>query len=163
MTLKDLLLHHLEYTFEREAWQPSLSMAVEGMNAKQALWKPAPTRHSIWQITRHVTHWKHATLGAWDGTRPLRTSSGDTAYYHEVERTDWQDIAGDDAAWQADVQALHAVSRAIAMSVAATQEATLLLPFPGEEMPAVLRLLRMATHDIYHAGQIRYLRALQGL
>lgn len=26
----------------------------------------------------------------------------------------------------------------------------------------VLRLMRMATHDIYHPGQIRYLRALQG-
>jgi hypothetical protein len=36
----------------------------------------------------------------------------------------------------------------------------ILRPFPGEEMPVMLRLLRMATHDIYHAGQIRYLRAL---
>ena len=33
---------------------------------------------------------------------------------------------------------------------------------PGEDMPGVLRVLRMATHDAYHAGQIRYLRALQG-
>jgi len=30
-------------------------------------------------------------------------------------------------------------------------------------MPTVLRVLRMATHDIYHAGQIRYLQASQGL
>ena len=55
-----------------------------------------------------------------------------------------------------------AVSEEIRRRVEAMPEAAFLEPFPGEDMPAVLRLLRMATHDIYHAGQIRYLRALQG-
>ena len=48
----------------------------------------------------------------------------------------------------------------IAERVAKLDANGLLEPFPGEDMPAVLRLLRMATHDIYHAGQIRHLRAL---
>jgi hypothetical protein len=71
VTPKDLLLHHLEHTFQREAWQPALAMAVQGLTAAQASWKPGSDRHSIWQIVRHVTHWKRATFEAWQGTRPL--------------------------------------------------------------------------------------------
>lgn len=162
MTLKDLLLHHLEYTFEKEAWQPSLSMAIEGLAAAQATWKPSQDRHSIWQIVRHVTRWKRATLDAWIGTQVLyRKDSGPTEHSFELERTDWQEVSGDEEDWRKDCEALRAISRKIAERVAKLDANGLLEPFPGEDMPAVLRLLRMATHDIYHAGQIRHLRALQ--
>jgi len=163
MTPKDLLLNHLEYTFQREAWQPSLAMAVQGLTATQASWKPGPDRHSIWQIVRHVIHWKRATLEAWHGIQPLFQGREVTARFKEIMRTDWQDASGNDAEWQADVRALAEVSQAIQDRAQALDLESLLQPFPGEEWgPAVLRVLRMATHDIYHAGQIRYLRALQG-
>jgi hypothetical protein len=163
LTRKAVLLHHLEYTFEKEAWQPSLAMAVDGVTATQAAWKPAPERHSIWQIVRHVSRWKQATLDAWDGTKPLYLAGhGETDYARGLDLTDWHEISGDETAWRADVQILHAVSTEIRRRVEALAvEEELLQPFPGEDMPAVLRLVRMATHDIYHAGQIRYLRALQ--
>ena len=32
----------------------------------------------------------------------------------------------------------------------------------GGTQPLAMRLVRTTTHDIYHSGQIRYLRALQG-
>jgi hypothetical protein len=163
VTPKDLLLHHLEYTFEKEAWQPSLAMAIEGLTPTQATWKPSLNRHSIWQIVRHVTRWKRATLEAWVGTHALyRADSGPTEHSFELERTDWQDVSGDDGDWRRDCEALHAVSRTIAERLVTLDATGLLEPFPGEDMPAALRLLRMATHDTYHAGQIRFLRALQG-
>ena len=164
LTLKDLLLNHLEFTFEKEAWQPSLLMAVEGLTAAQAAWKPGPDRHSIWQIVRHVTLWKRATLEAWNGTQPLFEGREITPRFHEVMRSDWQDISGDDAAWQGDLTALRAVSHAIKEKAALLDHDALVRPFPREDWgPAVLRLLRLATHDIYHAGQIRYLRAMQAV
>jgi len=67
MTVKELVLDHLTYTFDKEAWQPPLGKVVQGLNAQQAAWRPAPERHSIWQIVRHVTHWKKSVLQAWDG------------------------------------------------------------------------------------------------
>lgn len=164
VTPKDILLNHLEYTFEKEAWQPSLLMAVGGLTAAQAAWKPGPDRHSIWQIVRHVAHWKRATLDAWNGTQRLFEGREVTAYFQETMSTDWRDAAGDEAAWQADLKALREVARAIQAKAKSSDLDTLLQPFPGEDFgPAVLRVLRMATHDIYHAGQIRYLRALQGV
>src|SRR5438876_1047270 len=32
----------------------------------------------------------------------------------------------------------------------------------GGSHPLAMRIVRTTTHDIYHSGQIRYLRALQG-
>jgi hypothetical protein len=78
-------------------------------------------------------------------------------------RTDWQEVSGTDADWQTDVRALKEVSHAVEERAKALDLERLLQPFPGEEFgPAVLRVFRMATHDVYHAGQIRYIRALQG-
>jgi hypothetical protein len=54
LTAKDLLLNHLEYTFQKEAWQPALAMTVQGLTAAQASWKPGPDRHSIWQIVPRI-------------------------------------------------------------------------------------------------------------
>lgn len=160
LDFKAVLLHHLDHTFEKEAWQPSLAMAVEGVTCAEAAWKPDPNRHSIWQIVRHVTRWKQATLAAWDGTRPLFVGGEETEHSRELERSDWDEVAGEEAAWQAEVRALHAVSAEIRKRAERLTAGEILRPFPGEEMPVMLRLLRMATHDIYHAGQIRYLRAL---
>jgi hypothetical protein len=166
VTVKGVLLNHLEYTFEKEAWQPPLLRAIEGLTAAHAAWKPSPARHSIWQIVRHVLRRKRATLEAWDGSKPLYRSGingSPTPHAMDLESSDWQDVAGDQEAWQADVAALRDVSEKMKARVHTADEASLQQPFPGEEMPAVLRLVRMATHDVYHSGQIRYLRALGGL
>jgi uncharacterized damage-inducible protein DinB len=159
ISVKALVLDHLKYTFEKESWQPPLSKAVEGLTAKQAAWKPAPERHSIWQIVRHVTHWKRSVVAAFEG-RPLS--------YEELEETDWPEASGDEAAWQADLRTLSDVTQQIRARAEALDEAALAkrrVWYEGktEWAQAVgIRLVRMATHDIYHSGQIRYLRALQG-
>lgn len=157
MTVKELVLDHLDYTFAKEAWQPSLAMAVEGLNARQAAWKPAPDRHSIWQAVRHVILWKQGMVDAWTGKVPD---------LQDLERRDWAEVTGDDAAWHADVQALHAVSTHLRNLVQASDDQKLASRIPTyagvRDQVAAARLVRMATHDIYHAGQIRYIRALQG-
>ena len=155
-TVKDLLVHHLTYTFEKEAWQWPLSLAVAGLTAEQAAWKPGPERHSIWQIVRHVTRWKEGVLVALDGTpRP----------YREIANEDWQEAGGDQRAWEADVDQLRRASLELKARVQAMDEAELSRELPwyagNAARPLDLRFLDMATHDEYHAGQIQYIRALQ--
>jgi uncharacterized damage-inducible protein DinB len=152
--LRDAVLGHLEYTFEKEAWQPPLAAAIAGLTAAQAAWRPEPQRHSIWQIVRHVTRWKQAAFDDWNGHRPD---------YDEIEQGDWQDASGDDAAWQADVAALREVAARIKAWVAARTDEELARTREGDSATLAVRIQRMATHDIYHAGQIQYLRALQGV
>lgn len=150
--IKDLVLKHFRDAIERSDWHPALSTAVEGLKASHAAWKPDPARHSIWQIVRHLTDWKRAVLQAWDGDEPD---------WDEVRHTDWQEILGDDAAWEEDVRALHDVSAAYQRRIEAMDDDELRRAFPGEETSTAFYLMQVATHDVYHAGQIRYLRALQ--
>lgn len=159
LSVKALVLDHLKYTFEKESWQPPLSKAVEGLTAQLAAWKPEPERHSIWQIVRHVTHWKHSVIEALEG-RPLS--------YEELEETDWPEASGDESAWQADLRTLHEVTRRIREHAESMDEASLGRRHVWYEdkiewaQAIGIRLVRMGTHDVYHSGQIRYLRALQG-
>lgn len=153
MTIREVLLVQIARTYEQESWQPSLLMAIEGLTAEQAAWKPAPERHSVWQIVRHLNLWKRAVLGAWDGETP-----DDEA----LEKADWQEVSGDQGDWEADVAALKDVSNRVRALIEEASEERLLASFGPWDRPLWQSAMAMATHDAYHAGQIRYVRALQG-
>ncbi len=156
MTAKELLLYLLEYTYEREGAYPPLTTALAGLAAAQASWKPGPDRHSIWQIVRHMTQWMEA------GVQAL---SGQPGFYEDLQRADWQPASGGEREWQADVERLHAAYRTFKGRLESMAEEDLsrpIEPYRGRSRyAAALRVLRTATHDTYHLGQIRYLRALQ--
>lgn len=161
LTLKALVIDQVRNTLLQEdwQWQPALSEALEGLTAAQAAYKPAPERHSIWQIVRHLILWKRAVLQAWDGNPPDETELGEA---------DWPKVTGDDAAWQRDLRVLMAVSTEFLDRVKSLDDAGLsrrVLWYKGRDaiQPLAIRVVRTTTHDIYHAGQIRYLRALQGI
>jgi uncharacterized damage-inducible protein DinB len=160
LTLGELVVDHIHTTLDDEdwQWQPPLSGAVEGLTAAQAAWKPAPERHSIWQIVRHLILWKRGVLQAWDGDPP----DGDA-----LSAQDWREVSGGDADWERDRQTLLDISAEFLTRAQALNAAGLARPIvwyrSGETQPLAMRLVRTTTHDIYHAGQIMYLRALQGV
>ncbi len=154
MTVKSLLAEHLRHVAESEAWQPALFATMDGLTAEQAAWTPVPGRHSIWQIVRHMTHWKRFLLELWDGGRPNAD---------DWEHRDWAPASGDESAWARDVNTLRAVYREIGERVAELPERELASTFADWKQPLAMALTDMGTHDAYHAGQIRLLRALQGL
>lgn len=160
VTLKELVVNHVHTTLHKEdwQWQPSLSEALGGLTAAQAAWKPAPQRHSIWQIVRHLTLWKRGVLKAWDGD-PLDGA--------QLEASDWQEVTGSEADWEKDRRTLLDVSTQFLTRAQALDDAGLSRRIvwykSGETQPLAMRLVRTTTHDVYHSGQIRYLRALQGI
>jgi DinB family protein len=160
LTLHDLVVDHVYTLLEKEGWQwqPPLSEAVGGLTAAQAAWKPAPDRHSIWQIIRHLILWKSGVLDAW---------SGNPHEGQELLARDWGEAGGSEADWERDRQTLLAISVDLLSRVHALDDAGLSRPidwYKGRHrQPIAMRVVRTTTHDAYHAGQIQYLRALQGL
>src|SRR5881396_2590272 len=142
-TIKELVVDHVHTTLYQEdwQWQPSLSEALEGLTAAQAAWKPAPERHSIWQIVRHLILWKRGVLNA------------------------WKEVAGSEADWEKDRRTLLDISTQFLTRAQALDDAGLSRHVVwykgGGSQPLAMRIVRTTTHDIYHSGQIRYLRALQ--
>ena len=151
-----LLLTLLDQGFDRKAWHgPNLAGSLRGLTAEQALRRPAPGRHSIWDIALHCAYWKSVVrrrLGADPGERFPRGPS------------DWPALPdpSDEAAWKADLKLLRDEHRRLRTAVAGLRPADLHRPAPGQKRPRIVHLEGIAMHDVYHAGQIRLLRRLIG-
>jgi uncharacterized damage-inducible protein DinB len=160
LTLKELVVDHVHTTLyeEKVQWQPPLNGALRGLTAAAAAWKPAPARHSIWQIVRHLILWKRGVLQAWDGDPP----DG-----QKIDADDWREVAGGEAEWETDRQTLLDFSIEFLTRAQALDETAFSKQITwykgGFSQPLAMRLIRTTTHDIYHTGQIMYLRALQGI
>lgn len=154
--LKDVIVTTARFGFDKGSWHPTLLQATGGLTPQQASWKPAPERNSIHEIVRHLTHWKKMILNNWAA---MKSQEAFRAYAAQ----DWQLSEANEAAWEQDLAELASVSNELLEKIQQTSEADLARPIGGRGGPEVFQLLNVATHDSYHAGQIMYIRKLQGL
>ena len=131
--------------FTEGTWWAPWRDAIEGLTAEQAAWKPAPGRHSIWQIVGHMTHWHeyfvHRNLG------------GEPIDEQELEGLNWQEINdASETAW-ASARQRFADSHARVRDAMAH----------GAPPKPQLDMRYLYAHDCYHVGQIMYIRSLIGL
>ncbi len=150
-----LLLDLLDEAYDHKAWHgPNLRGALRGLSPQAAAWRPAPGRHSIWEIVLHCAYWKYAVRrklvgGAKRGGFPRSGSN----WPRLPERLDG-------LAWKADLALLDATHRSLREAIAALPASRL-----RERLgtSAAVRLVYgIAAHDLYHAGQVRLLIRLQG-
>src|SRR5437773_11222735 len=76
-------------------WQAGLLEQVSGLKFEQALWKPAPDRHCIWEYLRHINFWKEwAIIYVKDGTKI------------NAKEKNWQPLPEklDEENWQAEIE-----------------------------------------------------------
>src|SRR5688500_3099300 len=54
-----LLLEMMDQAFHAPAWHGTpLWGSLRGITHQQALWRPAPGRHCIWELALHTAYWK---------------------------------------------------------------------------------------------------------
>jgi uncharacterized damage-inducible protein DinB len=152
-----LLLNMIDQAYDRRAWHgTNLKGSIRGLDAERAAWRPDPQRHSIWEVVVHAAYWKYAVrrriLGEKRGSFPLK---GSNWFRRPVENTE--------AAWHQDVALLeetHARLREAIAHVPAQQFSKL----QGKTKYTYAQLIYgIASHDLYHAGQIQLLKKLSSL
>src|SRR5262249_39073681 len=137
----------LDEAFDKPSWHgPNLRGALRGVTAEEAAWRPRLDAHNIWELTLHAAYWKYVVrrrvLGEKRGSFVL---PGSNFFPRPVEQSE--------AAWKADLAILWAEHHKLRSTVAALRAG---LP------PKTLHMIRgAASHDLYHAGQIRLLRKLR--
>ncbi|HJZ65703.1 MAG TPA: DinB family protein [Candidatus Acidoferrum sp.] len=145
------LLDVLEEGYWKKAWHgPNLKQSLKGVTAKQAAWRPATGRHNIWEEALHAAYWKYDVRRVLEGGKRGRFVLKGSNFFLRPEKG-----CLTDAAWRADKQILEteherlrdAVKKAVAR---------------GCSSKTARLIYGVAFHDIYHAGQIRLLRRLQG-
>lgn len=150
----ELLLTTLEQAFRAKAWHGStLRGALGRVRAEEAAWRPAPGRHSIWEITVHCAYWKHIALRRISSEPPPFPEKG----------SDWFPRPGEptEKAWKRDLKLLGEIHEALLTAVGQLSDADL-ATCPGGSTTSTEDLIRgVAFHDVYHCGQIQLLKRMQ--
>jgi hypothetical protein len=142
-----LLLRILDEAYEKKAWHgPNLKGSLRGVTPKQAAYRPGPRRHSIRELTLHAAYWKYAVwrrlTGVKRGSFPL---SGSNWFARK-------DVPSP-AEWRKDRALLDTQHRKLRASVAALRTR------PSSALER--QIYGVAAHDLYHTGQIQYVKRLQ--
>jgi hypothetical protein len=149
----DALLKLLDEAYNKRAWHgPNLRGSIRGLDAAQAIWRPAPGRKNIWELTVHAAYWKYSVL---------RQLTGQKRGSFPLEGSNWfaREIA-DEAAWKADIKLLDQIHADLRRAVAALDVKLLATKPPGSKHTYRRLIQGAALHDAYHAGQVQTLKRL---
>ncbi len=145
-----LVLALLDEAYERKTWHgPNLRQSIKGVSAKQAAWRPGRGRHNIWEVMLHAAYWKYAVRRRIDGGKRGSFVLKGSNFFTRPEKGKLNE-----AAWRADKKLLEREHRALRATIAKLLRTTRSARFMNQ-------LYGVAFHDIYHAGQIRFLRRLR--
>jgi hypothetical protein len=148
------LLEQLDEAYDRRSWHgTNLRGSLRGVTAEQAIWRPAPGRHNVWEIGVHTAYWKYA---AW------RRLTGEKRGAFPRKGSDWFDtpMPPTDARWRDDLALLGEFHARLRSTVADLTDADLRRKAPGSQDTVGGLVRGVAAHDLYHAGQIQLLKRL---
>jgi len=151
----NILLHLIDQAYDKKAWHgTNLRGSIRGLSIEQALLRPAPERHNIWEIVVHAAYWKYIvrrrTLGEKKGSFPLKGSNWFPRDGGLTEK-DWRD----------DIALLEETHRLLREAIAALKPKDLPVIPSGSKVSNLAILHGIASHDLYHTGQIQLLKRLQ--
>jgi len=149
-----LLLQFIDEAYEKRAWQgPNLRGSLRGLTAQEAAWRPGPDRHNIWEIVIHCAYWKYIVrrrlLGEKKGSFPLPGSNW-------IKRP----LVMKEKAWQEDVRLLDEIHRSLREAIARLHPSDLRRKSPRGTFPTASVISGIASHDVYHTGQIQLLKRM---
>jgi uncharacterized damage-inducible protein DinB len=150
----DLLLFLIDQSYEKKAWHgPNLRGSIRGVDHETATWRPGPQRHNIWEIVVHAAYWKYVVrrrlLGEKRGSFPLEGSN----WFVRPETVTKE-------AWRDDVALLEEMHRTMRAEIAALKPEDLLKKPASSKVSNAALIAGIASHDVYHAGQIQLLKRL---
>lgn len=152
-----ILLGLIDQAFDHKSWHgTNLRGSIKRLNAADAAWRPAPGRHNIWEIVVHAAYWKYIVrrrlLSEARGSFPLKGSN-------------WflrpSDVVSGEAGWKSDVALLNETHQTLREAVEALNSTDLDHTPAGSKVSNLALITGIASHDLYHAGQIQVLKRLR--
>jgi uncharacterized damage-inducible protein DinB len=149
-----LLAELIDQSYNQKSWHgTNLRGSIRGLTAREALWRPSIHRHNIWEIVIHCAYWKYIVrrriLGEKRGSFPLK---GSNWFPRTGKLTETQ--------WRKDIQLLEESHRLLREVVTTIRAKDLKRTPRGSTVDNAMILTGIASHDVYHAGQIQILKRL---
>ena len=151
-----LLLNLIDQAFDHRAWHgTNLRGSIRGLRVDDVTWRPAPGRHNIWETVVHAAYWKYIVrrriLSEARGSFPLE---GSNWFVRPTGKPS-------DEEWSRDEKLLVEAHRSMRAAVAGLTDADLKVKPKGSKVSNVDLIAGIASHDLYHAGQIQLLKKLR--
>lgn len=149
-----MLLEITDQAFDRKSWHgTTLRGSLRGLTSQEALWRPGPDRHNIWELTLHAAYWKYAVR---------RRLAGEAVGSFERKPSNWPDIPdpADGSAWKRDVAFLESEHRKLRETVRGLSPTALEKRSPRGVWTYAEEIHGIAAHDLYHTGQIQLIKRL---
>lgn len=159
MTHLEELLDTLRRSYDGPAWHgPSLKEALADVTAEEALFKPSPKAHSIWELTLHIAAWGGEVAARLNGGEPKQPAEGD-----------WPPVGSelDNDGWEDAYNRVFHVRDVVLKATSSQSESDLQRRVGNAENPQLATgftragmIEGLAQHNVYHAGQIMLLKRL---
>jgi DinB family protein len=149
-----LLLEVFDQAYTAPAWHGTpLKGTIRGLTARDALWRPRRGRHNIWELVLHTAYWKCMVR-----RRLLR----DPEIHFPRPGHNWPALPSrpDAAAWKRDRALLDEQHALLRRAIARLDPAQLGRRGWRSKWRAADEVYGIASHDLYHAGQIQLLKRL---
>jgi DinB superfamily len=151
------LLALLEEAYAGPAWHgPSLRGSLRGVTHREAGWRPAPSRHNIWELVVHAAYWKYAVRRRLLGEKRGGFAGQGSNWLERRPGTDPKSAK----AWRRDLALLARTHGELCEAVSQLTDAELERPSRGSSQKPGRMIAGIALHDVYHAGQIQLLKRL---
>ena len=149
-----LLLEVFDQAYRAPSWHGTpLKGTLRGLSARQALWRPGAKRHCIWDLVLHTAYWKCMVR-----RRLLRDP--DIAFPRDGANWPALPERPTAAAWQRDRNLLDEQHTLVRKAIAALKPADLNRRGWRSRWRVKAEIYGIASHDLYHAGQIQILKRL---
>lgn len=143
-TLRGVLLEQFRQTWVDEDWFVPVMKALDGVTAKQAVWKPADSAHSAGELAYHIWYWNKESLDKFYGRKPAPFSGNNNETFTAFTEDSWQKV----------ITQLNDVMKDWETAIKTADEAKL------RTWASVIAHINI--HTAYHTGQILYVLKLQG-
>ena len=150
----ELLLEIMDQAFDQKGWHgTTLRGALRGVTPAQALWRPGPNRHNVWELAVHAAYWKYAVR---------RRLADEATVSFQRKPSNWPDIPDppDLKAWKRDIAMLEAEHAQLRRVVSGLSAADLERRSPKGVWTYAEEIHGVAAHDLYHTGQIQLIKRL---
>lgn len=149
MTHGELLSDELRRALRGEAWHgPSVQELVAPLSAEEAMQRPIPAAHNIWELVVHITSWSNIALRRINGGQVEPYPGEDWPEVHDFSEKNWT---------QAREALTESFERLSEVVLGMTDE-ELEAKAPKSTRSIAGMVSGVAQHAAYHGGQIAILR-----
>jgi len=143
-----LLVDQLKTTFKGDSWHgPNLIRTLKGISLEHAKTKYVEGRHTIWELTDHITYWLEEVYKSVKDVSNLN---------HDGNA--WPGMGATEEEWMQSSRRLEAAVNMLIDELVMWTNEDLARIVPKADFSFKQMLHGVIHHNLYHAGQINLLR-----